>query len=147
MERDGNDVLWISAGDDYLYMSEYISGRQGGQELSSAGPNTIVTAPERPDHRVHRLTATSSCCRAPPPGGHRRSNGDAWGDQIAAANAAVATTEKRRPGKSVLRVYTYQQRCLEGPVKLSTKAKRPAVAPGGKTVAWVSGSRIYTSKR
>ncbi len=147
VERDGNDVLWISAGDDYLYMSEYISGWQAAQELSSAGPNTIVTAPNArtiaftdSDGYFQLLSRTASGWTSPVKRVMRGAT------QIAAANAAVATTEKR-PGKSVLRVYTYSKGAWKAPVKLSTKAKRPAVAPGGKTVAWVSGSRIYTSKR
>ena len=147
VERDGNDVLWISSGDDYLYMSEYISGWQPALEVSSAGPTTIVTAPNArtiaftdSDGYFELMSRTAGGWSVPV---KRVMKG---ATQIAAVNAAVATTEKR-PGKSVLRVYRYAKGSWQAPVKLSTKAKRPALAPDGKTVAWVSGSRIYTSKR
>ena len=147
VERDGNDVVWIASGDDYLYMSEYISGWQAAQELSSAGPTTIVTAPNTrtiaftdSDGYFQVLSRTSSGWATPVKRVIRGAT------RIAAANAAVATTEKR-PGKSVLRVYTYNRGVWKAPVKLSTKATRPAVAADAKTVAWVSRGRIYTSKR
>lgn len=147
VERDGNDVLWISSGDDYLYMSEYISGWQPAQEISSAGPNTIVTAPNArtiaftdSDGYFQLMSRTASGWTIPV---KRFMKGQT---QIAAVNAAVATTQMR-PGKSVLRVYQYSKGVWKAPVKLSMTAKRPALGADGKTVAWVSGGRIYTSKR
>ncbi len=147
VERDGNDVVWMVAGDDTLYFSEYEAGWQPAEVLTAADPSVVAVAPnaravgfvdEAGYFDLMSRTATGWTTAF-----HRKLAGKV---QIAAANSAVATTQKRN-GRSVLRVYALSKGKWQPAVKLSAKAKRPALSSDGNTVAWVSGKRIYAAKR
>ncbi len=146
VERDGNDVVWMVAGDDTLYFCKIEAGWKPAEVLTSADPSVVAVAPnarvigfidEAGYFDLMSRTATGWATAV-----HRRLVGKV---QIAAANSAVATTQKRN-GRSVLRVYALSRGLWQPAVKLSSKAKRPAISSDGNTVAWVSGTRISAKR-
>lgn len=147
VERDGNDVVWMVSGGASINFSEYVSGWQPAQQLSTAASTVISTAPNTRTiafvdtagyFNLLVRTSTGWATTA------KRLLGGAA--RVTSVNSAAAFTHKR-PGRSVLRSYVLSRGQWLGPVKLSSKAKRPAFAADGNTLAWVSGGRILAVKR